>query len=109
MEASFDNLRNYNTTAVLLTFNLLEQLCTLYFPGQPPDTAVYKYQDRLMIFHKCHKYGPSKTRCRRKAVCRNCDDDDHISDKTDQCPNEYLSVQTVDNDTWQETKTVKLK
>ena len=26
-----------------------------------------------------------KARCRRKAICRNCTEDDHISDKTNKC------------------------
>ena len=69
-EASFIKSKNSNSTAVLLNFNLQEHPYTLYIPGQPSDTAVYKYQDGPMICHnyKCHKYGHAKTRCRRKAV-----------------------------------------
>ena len=74
--------------AVHLTFNLQEQPCTLYIPRQPQDTTVYKYQDRPVIRHNCHKYGHTKTRCRRKGVCRNFWEDDHTSDKTNKFPNE---------------------
>ena len=41
-----------------------------------------------MICHNCHKYKHTKTRCRRKAVCQNCGEDDQTSDKTNKCPNE---------------------
>ena len=40
------------------------------------------------LCHNCHKYGHTKTRCRLKAVCRNCGEDDHTNDKTNKCPNE---------------------
>ena len=49
-------LRKYS----LPSTNLQEQSYTLYIPGQPSDTAVYKYHDRSMICHKCHKYGHTK-------------------------------------------------
>ena len=41
-----------------------------------------------MICHNCHKYEHTRTRCRRKGVCRNCGEDDYTSDKTNKCPNE---------------------
>ena len=46
------------------------------------------YQDRPMICHNCYTYGPTKARCRRKGVCRNCGEDDRMSDKTNKCSNE---------------------
>ena len=82
------NSNNSNATAVFPTFNLQEYPYTLYYPGQPSDTAVCNYHDRPMISHKCHKYGHTKTRCGRKAVYRNCGEEDHTSDKTNQSPNE---------------------
>ena len=39
----------------------------------------------------CSKYGHTKTRYRRKVVCRNCGGDDPISDKTNPCSNESKS------------------
>ena len=41
-----------------------------------------------MICQNYHKYGQTKTRCRRKAVCRNCGEGDHARDKTNKCPKE---------------------
>ena len=41
-----------------------------------------------MICHNFHKYGHTKTRCRRKGVCRSCGKDNHTSDKTNKCPSE---------------------
>ena len=38
---------------------------------------------------KCHKCGHTKTRCRRKPVCRNCGEDEHLNDKTNKCLKEY--------------------
>ena len=87
IETSFIKSKKSNATAVLLTFNLQEQPYNLYIPGRPSNTAVYKYQARPMIGHKCHRYGHTKTRCRRKAVCRNFGEDDHTSDKTNKSPN----------------------
>ena len=92
IEVSFIKSKNSNAKAVLLTFNLQEQPFTLYIPAQSSDTAVYKYQDRPMICHKNHKYGNTKTRCRRKVVCRNCGKEHDTSDKTNQSPNEYKCV-----------------
>ena len=80
--------RNSNTTAVLHTFNLQEHLYSVNIPGQPSDTAVYRYQDRLLICHNCYKYGHTKAGCRRKGVWRTCREDDHTSDKTNNCSNE---------------------
>ena len=45
-----------------------------------------------MIYDKCRKNGHKKTRCRRKAVWRNCGKEDHTSDKTNHCPNEAKCV-----------------
>ena len=85
---SFIKSWNLSTKAVLLTFNLQEQPYNIYIPGQPSDTAVYKYQEQPMICHNCDKYGHTKARCRQKTVCRNCGKDDHISDKTYKGSNE---------------------
>ena len=41
-----------------------------------------------MICHKLYKYDQTEARCRRKRVCRNCEKYDHISDKTNKCPNQ---------------------
>ena len=41
-----------------------------------------------MICHNCHKNGHTETRCRRKAVCRNCGEDEYTSDKANKYPNE---------------------
>ena len=92
IEASFTKSKNSNATAVLLGFNLQEKPYTLYIPGHPSDTAVYKYQDRPMIRRKCYKYGHTNTRCRRTVVCRNRGEEDHTSNKTNQCPNESKCV-----------------
>ena len=45
-----------------------------------------------MVCHKCHKYGHTKRRCRRKTVYRNSGEEDHTSDKTNQYPNEFKCV-----------------
>ena len=42
VEASFINSKNSKATPVLITFNLQEQPYTIYIPGQPSDTVVYK-------------------------------------------------------------------
>ena len=84
--------KNFNATVVLLTFNLQEQPYTLYIPGQPSDTAVYMYQERPMICHKCLKYGHTEIRFRRKAVCQNFEEEDHTSEKTNQCQSESKCV-----------------
>ena len=44
IEASSIKSRKFNTTAVLLTFNLVEQAYKIYIPGQQSDVAVCKYQ-----------------------------------------------------------------
>ena len=41
-----------------------------------------------MVCHNCHKHGYTKIRCRRKAVCQSCGEDDHTSDKTIKISNE---------------------
>ena len=89
-EASFIKSKNSNTKAVPITFNLQEQPYTLYIPKQSSDTAVCKYQDRAMVCHNCHKYGHTKTGWRRKAVCRNCGEEDRTSDKKNKCPNKSM-------------------
>ena len=86
VKASFIKSKNSNATTVLLIFNLQEQPYTLHIPGQPSDTAVYKNRTRPMVCHKCYKHGHTKTRCRRKAVCRNCGEEDHTSEKNKSMP-----------------------
>ena len=88
IETSFIKSRNSNTTAINLTFNQQEQPYVIYISGQPSDLAVYKYQDRPVICHNCHKNGHTKTSCKRKRLCRNCGEDDHASDKNNKCPNQ---------------------
>ena len=92
IEASFIKSRNSKTTALLLTFNLQERPYNIYIPGKPSDTAMYKYQDRIMICHNCHKQADTNARCRRKGVCRNFGEDYHNSEKTNKFINESESA-----------------
>ena len=43
-----------------------------------------------MVYHNCHKHGYTKTRCRRKAVCQNCGEEEHTSDKNNKIPTKSI-------------------
>ena len=62
---------------MLLTSSLPETPYYKYFPGDPADTAAYKYQDRPVICYKCYKYGHTIKQCRQKQTRRKCGGEDH--------------------------------
>ena len=88
IEASFNKSRNSNATAKLHTFNLQEQLFSMYIPVKASDIIVYKYQDRPMIFNDCHKCGQRKNKMQTKINLSDWAEEDHTSDKPNECPNE---------------------
>ena len=76
--ADFIKTKNEATTAVLLTFNLPQPPYSIYIPGEPKNTVVYKFIDRPMMCRKCHKYGHTTKRCNKEETsCKNCGGTDH--------------------------------
>ena len=104
----FIKSRNSNTTVVLLTFNLQEQPYTLCIPGKQSDTAVYKYQDRVMVCHICHKYNTLKQDAEKNSLPKMWRRWPHKWQHK-KMPKWILSVQTVEYVISREMTAAKLK
>ena len=81
IKAGFNKQKKSDTTAVLLNLNLSETPANIYTYGEPADIALFKYQDRPMIWYESYKYGNTQTHCIQRKTYRNCGLNEYKADE----------------------------